>query len=186
MKKSSGTYHTSIFQDKSSNLLFIEVNPDKIVKAKFGNEKKVLDTSACCNILIYNPTSNEQSYFFDPTDDRRIQYFLFETNYDKSEKLIQYNSYDSRGVVINNYKHEERQPANKLLIVATKKGVGKGRETEKGGIDLEFWRSTKKGENKELITTTPSYTDWRLDVKNQKILFIHRSINNIKVESFDW
>lgn len=78
--------------------------------------------------------------------------------------------------IFNNQEIEKREKTDKLFVV--------NELTEKN--QQELWVSTRAGKDKKMLQRFPIGTDWRIDVYNQKVLFIYRLDNAVKVESMDW
>ena len=76
----------------------------------------------------------------------------------------------------NNSRIEKRALADVLFVI-----------TEKPEMEeYEFWISNKLGMDKRLVKRFSKEIDWRIDVYNQKIFFLHPIENGVEVEAFSW
>ncbi len=127
------------------------------------------------NLAIYDTLAKTTSYFFDNKENQQILDLVYETGYDRRERSMDFYTYRS-SKILHNRLTEERPAVNKIILL---------REGKKKGT-YEFWQSDKKGENKILLHTSNSKDQWRIDVKNRKLLFFEKTANEVHVEEYAW
>lgn len=159
--------------DRSFNLLYIKVNPT-LVKSGIVKSKSATNTNVTSNLGIYDIGKDKLSHFFEINHDKVIIAIIYEKRYNEENKQFDFNV--SSAMIFNNYDIEKREKADVLFVVA----YIKSKE------HFEFWKSSRNGENKVLVKTYEKERDWRIDVYNQKIIFIHKKKNEVEVEAFDW
>ena len=174
----NGFYSLQEYQaEKTNNLLYITVNPSA---GGIRRSKTDLDKTRIIDIVIYNLNDHTLKYLFvdnsllDDSKKRSIVSIIFEQEYDRSNKMMSLNTHSAN--IINNQKIEKREPSEHLFILIESKKKG----------EFELWQSTKLGTALRLIKSFTENIEWRLDITNQKILFIQKKPYQVHVESFDW
>lgn len=158
--------------DRDFNLLYIEVNPT--IRTGIVKSKKEVDGNKVSNLAIYNIETGDLTYFFEKGSKQNIRHYFFEVFYDEEKERMRLNK-ESR-MIFNNKKIPKR-PASDILFLVNEK---------ENKEEVELWQSSKKGENKKLVKTFSKKMDWRIDVFNQKILFLYQLENEVRVEAIDW
>jgi len=158
--------------DSEFNFLYVTIHPT--VNQGILMASAEMDKSITSNIGIYNLKDGTTSYLFDQNENKRILSFYFEKNYNEAHHRIDFNNSTSH--IINNEKIDKRATMDRLFVVTE----GNSKE------ELELWRFTKAGDSKQLVKTFSEKDAWKLDVVNQKILFIRKSPHKVQVDSFDW
>lgn len=158
--------------DRTFNILYLNVNPT--MKTGIMKSKSDFDEKTVTNLAIYDIGKNELSHFFEKGNTKKILHLFYETGYNEKQKKMDFNK--EHFPIFNNEDIEERAKSDKLFIVA--EGAT--------GEECEFWVSTRLGENKKRIKTFPKELDWRIDVFNQKVLFIYRLEDEVKIDAYDW
>ncbi len=171
-----GSSSSRLVHERDQNLLYVQVfaEAETVNSGLFSKSKVAKAAPKLTNIAIYDIAKDTTTYLL-PTDaQRQIYTFMFEQSFDtEKEQLIFHNE----GNVINNEKLEaSRLPKDKLLVII--------RKEEKR--QLEFWTSNKKGEQLQCVHTMPWNWLWRLDVLNNKFIFIKPLDNGVKIEALDW
>jgi len=158
--------------EKNFNLMYVTVNPS--ISKGIVMAKSELDTQRITNLGIYNLNTSELTYLFKQGANQELRTLLFESCYDEDKKRIEFNNESNH--LINNRSIANREISNLLFLV---------REGKKTG-EFEFWKSTKDGQEKELIRTFNNDEIWRLDVKNRKLIFIEKLSDQLNVNEYEW
>lgn len=157
--------------ENTLGLMYVSVNGQVQTKRR-GNK---IDNSRIVNILIHNDkTSSSKKLYPDNLVSENITGLVFEQNYDEKNKKIVFGK--SELVIRNNQDIEKRRIKNRILISVLNDNSGETRL-------VSF---NKNGEDERLITLVSSNSEWFLDAHNDKIRVIIHSIDEIKIESFEW
>ncbi len=159
--------------ERDFNLLYLEINPT--IRTGITKNKKNINSGIISNLAIYEVENDKLSYFFEEGSLNNIKYYIYETSYHEESQKINFNN-EKYGLIINNNKIEKRKLADKLFIVNEKPG----------GNEYELWISSKLGQDKKRVNTFPKGLEWKIDVYNQKIFFIYKKENGVKIESIHW
>ncbi len=158
--------------EPNHNLMYIAMNPS--VDKGLMRSKKAVDKHSIINIGIYNVATEELTYLFDKNEAQKIHHLLYEVHYDEDKGCIRFNM--ENGHLINNSGVAKRTTVNQLFIIR------EGKKAE----EFEFWMSTKEGKEKQLIKRFFKKDLWRIDVRHQKIIFVEKHPNELKVETYKW
>ncbi len=153
------------------HLYYIEVYPSS-KSGGFGRPKSSLNTTTISNIAIYEVLENRTTYLFEEDPHRVILTYLFEIEYLKESQSIRLNQ--QAYYCINNQKIKPRVPSNKLWVVV------------QNNTKLEFWQANKQGQNLKLVRTISEKTSWKVDILNQKIIFVQSLPNAVEIQAIDY
>ncbi len=157
--------------DRKLNLIYFKVNPT----VRVGLSKKIdTDDSLITNLAIFDIGKNHLTHFFEKGTANKILWYGYENAFNEKYHAMEFNTEIHR--VFNNQNLEKRERADKLFVV---------RESQDGNT-RELWISNRKGEDKRLVKSYPRKTDWWIDVHNQKVIFVFKLKNEVKVEAIDW
>jgi hypothetical protein len=170
---------TSFYYESTYNYLYLQVHnlpKETTTRSAFSRKKSSIAAPPInwTNIAIYDIATDSTRYLFDTNPDRKIKLFLFEQEYNAEQQKIIFNS--NIGNIINNKELAVSSPKDKLLLVLEK--------TEQKSF--EFWSSDKQGKNLQLVKTIDWNLTWKLDIQNNKILFIQPLPNAVHIEAIDW
>jgi len=158
--------------DRTFNLLYIKVNPT--VKIGIVKSKTEVDTRILSNLAIYDIEKDHLNHFFEKGIKNKIIDYFYETGYNEKLNRMDFNTDSIQ--IFNNQNIEQREKTDVLFVVSESESTD----------EHQLWKSSRSGTDKQLIKTFHKKIHWRIDVFNQKILFIHHLENEVKVESFDW
>ncbi|MEO1413320.1 MAG: hypothetical protein AAFW73_25795 [Bacteroidota bacterium] len=158
--------------DRTFNLLYLKIGP--AAKTGILGTKYEADPRLVYNLGIYDIAADELRYFFAPGTERRILHLIYETEY--NDKLRRMEFSESGTFLFNNYDLDPREQSDRLFVVAqpTKSEAG------------ELWVSNRRGEAPKLVRTFDLKMDWRIDVYNQKLLFVEVQGAVAQVHAYDW
>lgn len=169
-------YHITEELDHNSSLFYLSMHRLKEQKGLLSNKKEAkFDFKKAHNIAVFDIQKNEAKYLFDSVkEDESITHLLYEVNYITDNKSILFNRRSSR--IYNNDFIEKRELLDQLLVcqVSEEKGL------------YRIWKFNKDGSDKTLITEIDNLTDWRFDVKNQKIITFKRAVNKVDFNAIDF
>ena len=166
-----GYYHRS-FQDeydKTTDLYFTSAVSYEDGGFLKGTDHKAID------VYIYSPETNKGVYLFGQKNKSRITELLFESAFDNDSRSMLFNTEDKHAVR-NNHSIDERTPKDRILVLTYND------ETKESAL----WTASKNGENLKKLKDLNKIMEWHVDVRNEKIRFITKNNNSIKVESVDW
>lgn len=178
----SPNFNTEEFE-RSFNLFYLSLHPHLSsnkakTKSFFGNEEEEpykKDTSKVKNIVIYDIDKQSQSLLFEKVKSTEvITHFLYETNFDRRDKEIEFNKTSS--YIKNNKEIEEREMLNILIVCQL------DQETD----TRKIWSFDKYGKNAKLITTIKENAEWQWDIYNQKIRIIERDAQQASIQDFNF
>jgi hypothetical protein len=158
--------------DREYNLLYVKVNPT--IRTGIVKSKTEVDAKIISNLAIYDIEKNTLIHFFEKGTKNKIVYYFYETSYNEEFERMDFNTISPQ--IFNNQKIEKREKANKLFVITEKEQTN----------EYELWISSRLGTNKQMVKRFHKELDWRIDVYNQKMLFIHKLENEIKIEAIDW
>lgn len=152
----SGLFYSAVFQSEVAGLLRSE-------------NKKIVD------IYIYSPQTEKGTYLFKLQNKSEILSFVFEKSYDTVKHSMTFNA--GEGLYSkNNHEVRKRKPKDRLLV-----------ETYSEEAQTStLWSSSKTGENLQRLKSYKNDTDWHVDVRNEKIRFISKTENFVRIENLEW
>ncbi|MFK7936770.1 MAG: hypothetical protein AB8G22_24870 [Saprospiraceae bacterium] len=158
--------------DREFNLLYIKVNPT--IKTGIVKSKTEVDIKTISNLAIYEIEKDNLIHFFEKGTKNKIVHYFYETCYNEKLERMDFNTQSYQ--IFNNQNIEKREKSDKLFMVTEKEQTN----------EYELWISSRSGINKQMVKRFQKELDWRIDVYNKKVLFIHKLENEIKVTSIDW
>jgi hypothetical protein len=171
--------NTSFYYDSTYNYLYLQVHnlpKETTNRTAFSRKKSSIAAPPInwTNVAIYDIVADDTRYLLETDPTRKIKLFLFEQEYHAEQQKMVFNN--NIGNIINNKELPATAPKDKLLVVLE--------NTEQKSF--EFWSSDKQGKNLQLLKRIAWDLTWKLDIKNNKILFIQPLSNAVNIEAIDW